>query len=144
MQAWICATCGTQFEPTPIAPSRCPICDDERQYVGWEGQRWTSMEALARGHTVQIESEAEAVTLSMQPGFAIQQRAFLIPDGPRNLLWECLSLVTPEAVAQINARGGVSAIAISHPHFYASMVEWSEALGGVPIYLHEADRDWVQ
>jgi hypothetical protein len=23
------------------------------------------------------------------------------------------------------------------------MVEWSEALGGVPILLHEADREWV-
>ena len=35
-------------------------------------------------------------------------------------------------------------MAISHPHFYTSMVEWSEALGGVPILLHEADRAWVQ
>jgi glyoxylase-like metal-dependent hydrolase (beta-lactamase superfamily II) len=33
-------------------------------------------------------------------------------------------------------------MAISHPHFYASMVEWSHALGGIPIYLHEADRAW--
>ena len=24
------------------------------------------------------------------------------------------------------------------------MVKWSEALGGVPILLHAADRDWVQ
>ena len=23
------------------------------------------------------------------------------------------------------------------------MVDWSRALGGVPIYLHEANRDWV-
>jgi hypothetical protein len=34
--------------------------------------------------------------------------------------------------------------AISHPHFYASMVEWSEALGGVAILLHVADRELVQ
>lgn len=142
--AWICETCGTQFEPTTIAPDRCPICDDERQYVGWAGQRWTTMETLAGSHAVQIEDEEGVTTLSMRPGFAIDQRAFLIPHGRQNLMWECLSLVTPEAVAQINARGGVSAIAISHPHFYSSMTEWSEALGGVPIYLHEADRDWVQ
>ncbi|HEX9246557.1 MAG TPA: MBL fold metallo-hydrolase, partial [bacterium] len=32
---------------------------------------------------------------------------------------------------------------ISHPHFYASMVEWSRALGGVPVYVHAADRRWV-
>jgi glyoxylase-like metal-dependent hydrolase (beta-lactamase superfamily II) len=34
-------------------------------------------------------------------------------------------------------------MAISHPHFYATMIDWSRALGGVPIYLHEANRDWV-
>ena len=35
------------------------------------------------------------------------------------------------------------AIAISHPHYYSGMVEWSRALGGVPILLHEADREWI-
>ena len=39
--------------------------------------------------------------------------------------------------------GGIKAIAISHPHYYSSMVEWSRAFGGVPIYLHAADRQWV-
>ena len=28
--------------------------------------------------------------------------------------------------------GGLKAIAISHPHYYSSMVEWSRAFGGVP------------
>ena len=35
-------------------------------------------------------------------------------------------------------------MAVSHPHYYTSMVEWSHAFGGIPIYLHEADRRWVQ
>jgi hypothetical protein len=35
-------------------------------------------------------------------------------------------------------------MAISHPHYYTSMFEWSRAFGGVPIYLHEDDREWVQ
>jgi hypothetical protein len=43
----------------------------------------------------------------------------------------------------INAMGGIKAIAISHPHYYTTMIEWSEALGGVPIHLHAADRKWV-
>ncbi len=33
----------------------------------------------------------------------------------------------------ITAKGGIKAIAISHPHFYATMIDWSRALGGVPI-----------
>src|SRR5262249_32745657 len=61
-----------------------------------------------------------------------------------NILWECVSLVTDEAVAMLKKNGGVDRIVISHPHFYSSMVAWSEALGGVPILLHEADRAWVQ
>jgi hypothetical protein len=42
----------------------------------------------------------------------------------------------------VNAWGGISAIAISHPHFYSSMVEWSRAFDA-PIYLHADDRQWV-
>jgi hypothetical protein len=28
-------------------------------------------------------------------------------------------------------------------HYYTTMVEWSRALGGVPIHLHTADRQWL-
>jgi glyoxylase-like metal-dependent hydrolase (beta-lactamase superfamily II) len=58
-------------------------------------------------------------------------------------LWDCISLVDDATVAALKDRGGVSGIAISHPHYYSSMVEWSRALGDVPIYLHAADADWV-
>ena len=59
------------------------------------------------------------------------------------MLWDCTPLVTDEAVARIKALGGLRAIAISHPHFYSSMVDWSDAFGGVPIHLHESNRDYV-
>jgi len=39
--------------------------------------------------------------------------------------------------------GGVQAISVSHPHFYASMVEWSHAFDRAPIYLPAADYGWV-
>ena len=38
----MCATCGTQFPPES-EPERCPICEDKRQYVGQDGQSWTSI-----------------------------------------------------------------------------------------------------
>ena len=47
-------------------------------------------------------------------------------------------------IEMINALGGLSAIAISHPHYYSSMVEWSRAFGEVPVYLHERDQQWVK
>ncbi len=39
--------------------------------------------------------------------------------------------------------GGIAAIAISHPHYYTTMVEWSRAFGNAPIFLHELDRKWI-
>ena len=43
---------------------------------------------------------------------------------------------------EIYARGGIRAIAISHPHFYSSIAEWAERFGA-QIFLHAADREWV-
>ena len=140
----ICETCGTQFDDRPLPPPCCPVCEDERQYVGWQGQRWTFHEALAARYRQGLEDDAGLLGLGLTPSFAIDQRALLLPTQGGNVLWESLSLVTDEAVAALQARGGVDCIAISHPHFYASMVEWSRALGDVPILLHEADHDWVQ
>lgn len=139
----ICATCGTQFALATTPPDHCPVCEDERQYVGWKGQRWTSHEALAAAHTLRLEDDGGVLGIGLSPDFAINQRAMLLPTDAGNVLWECLSVVTDEALAALEARGGVDLIAISHPHFYASMVQWSDALGGVPILLHEADREWV-
>ena len=34
----ICVTCGTQFAASERPPERCPVCEDERQFVGWAGQ----------------------------------------------------------------------------------------------------------
>lgn len=58
-------------------------------------------------------------------------------------MWDCIGVVTDDALARLRDAGGVGAIAISHPHFYSAMVEWSDALGGVPVHLHAADREWV-
>src|SRR5262249_1664556 len=60
-----------------------------------------------------------------------------------NVLWDCVPLFDEAVVEAIKSLGGISAIAISHPHYYSSMVEWSQAFDGVPIYLHFADRRWV-
>jgi hypothetical protein len=141
---WTCATCGTQFAPEAKPPGSCPVCLDDRQYVGWAGQHWRSPGELAASHTIRFAEEAGVTTMVMTPDFAIGQRAFLVPHDGGLVMWECLSLVTDAAVDRLKAMGGVTAIAISHPHFYAAMASWSEALGGIPVYLHAADRAWVQ
>jgi hypothetical protein len=81
--------------------------------------------------------------LVTEPKFALGQRALHVrtPDG--NVLWDCITVIDDRSVNAVQALGGVSAIAISHPHYYSAMVEWSRALGDVPVYLHAADGEWV-
>ena len=140
----ICVTCGTQFAASASPPATCPICSDDRQYVGWSGQLWTTLDEIRAKHRLRFETEGQGVTgIAIEPHFAIGQRALLVETGKGNVLWDCVALVDDEAVGKIRALGGITGIAISHPHYYTVMAEWSEAFGGVPIYLHEADRQWV-
>lgn len=143
MTCFLCQQCGVQFAPSEVPPERCPICEDERQYVRWEGQAWITPEALAAGHRLVMKDDAGVLAFGIEPRFAIGQRALLVETSHGNVLWDCISMVSDEAVAEINRRGGLAAVAISHCHFYSAMVEWSEAFDGVPVYLHTDDRKWI-
>ena len=144
MPNFTCVQCGTQFAENAAPPARCPICDEERQYIRWDGQAWTTTDELRKTHTLRIADEAERITgIGAEPDFAIRQRALLLQSPAGNVMWDCQAVVTDAGVGEIEQRGGLTAIAISHPHYYSSMVEWSEAFGGVPIYLHADDRQWV-
>ncbi len=144
MPAFICMTCGMQFAPTPEPPTSCPICEDERQYVAPAGQEWVTLEELARSnYNAWRLLEPNLFEVVTMPPFAIGQRAQLVRTPNGNILWDCLSLIDAATVELINALGGIKAIAISHPHYYSCMVEWSHAFGRVPVYLHKADREWV-
>jgi glyoxylase-like metal-dependent hydrolase (beta-lactamase superfamily II) len=144
MHSFICTTCGVGYAPSTEPPADCLICEDERQYVNANGQCWTTLEALRLTHSNEIrETEPGLFGIATNPTVAIGQRALYIAQPGGGLLWDCTALVSEDAVARINALGGLRAIAISHPHFYSTMVDWSEAFGGVPIHLHEANREWV-
>lgn len=142
--AYICQTCGTQYPPREAPPALCPICADDRQYVPPQGQQWTSLEELRADHTNSFEEIEPGVTkIVTEPKFGIGQQAYLIETPAGNILWDCIALIDDATVAEIQQRGGVVGIAISHAHYYTTMVEWSRALGDVPIWLHEANRGWV-
>jgi hypothetical protein len=130
----LCVTCGTQFPDADQPPQRCPICEDERQFVGLQGQKWITLEQLQRAHRNKLYREgADVWGISITPAFGIGQRALLLRMEKGNILWDCVSLIDSDTVALVKALGGISAIAISHPHYYTSMVEWSRAFGDVPI-----------
>ncbi|HEX7517868.1 MAG TPA: MBL fold metallo-hydrolase [Chthoniobacterales bacterium] len=144
MNNYICGACGTQFSETDRPSRSCPICEDERQFVNWEGQQWTTLDQLRGSHSNRIEEEGTNLFgIGTEPSFAIGQRALLVQSPSGNLLWDCVTLLDDQTIERVKALGGIRAIAISHPHFYSAMVEWSRAFNGAPIYLHAADRQWV-
>jgi hypothetical protein len=139
----ICCTCGTQYPDPTRPPAACMICNDERQYIGWSGQQWVRLDTLRSTRRNEIrEEEPSLVGIGTTPSFAIGQRALLVLSPAGNILWDCISLIDDETIAAINALGGIAAIAISHPHFYSSMVEWSRAFDA-PVLLSAADREWI-
>ncbi len=144
MPAFICTACGTEFTPSETPPADCPICEEERQYVPLGGQRWTTIDVLGTSRAnVFRQYEPGLIGIGTEPKFAIGQRAILISTPNGNVLWDCISLIDDATVTLINAFGGLSAIAISHPHFYTTMGRWSQAFGGVPIHLHADDKNWI-
>jgi hypothetical protein len=44
----LCKTCGTAYD---ARPDRCPICEDERQYVPATGQAWTDLDTVTATHS---------------------------------------------------------------------------------------------
>jgi hypothetical protein len=143
MENFICEQCGTQFSRRVEPPLTCPICEDERQFVRHDGQRWTTLKRLAAKHQNRFEEEAPRLLgIGTAPEFAIGQRALLVQSPAGNLLWDCITLLDDTTITKVNARGGIRAIAISHPHYYSAMIEWAECFDA-RIFLHAADREWV-
>ncbi len=143
MPAYICKTCGSQYPESSMPPDPCPICQDERQYVGWNGQEWTTLDELRAGHRNEIRAcEADLFGIGTTPQVAIGQRALLIRSSTGNILWDCTPLVDTATVEAVQKLDGIHGIAVSHPHFYSTMVEWAHAFDA-PIYVHAADRPHV-
>ena len=108
MENFIYIHCGAQFSQTAEPPPRCPICQDERQFVRHEGQQWTTLQELARHHRNRIEDRAPRLLgIGMEPEFAIAQRALLVQSPAGNLLWDCISLLDDNTITEVRTGGGI-------------------------------------
>jgi glyoxylase-like metal-dependent hydrolase (beta-lactamase superfamily II) len=102
----------------------CTVCQDDRQYLKLTGQQWTTHDGLRLTHRNSIRFEEPGLTgIGIDPHFAIGQRALLVRTPTGNVLWDCVPLLDPALVEMVKAAGGITAIAVSHLHYYASMVE---------------------
>ncbi|RXT07116.1 hypothetical protein [Ammoniphilus sp. CFH 90114] len=144
MNHYICETCGVQYEGSIEEPEQCMICNEERQYVNPNGQSWTTLgEMVQAGYKNIFHLEEEGLySLKTTPEFAIGQTAYMVQSNGFHLLWDCISYLDETTIKQINELGGIQAIALSHPHYYSTQVEWAEAFN-VPIYIHIDDQEWV-
>lgn len=145
MHNWTCSACAAEYPASDTPPARCPICDDPRQYVPLEGQRWThEAELIAHGHRTEIRQiEPGLFGIGVTPKVGIGQRALLVAHPEGGVLFDGVPLIDDAALAEIARLGGVRAIVASHPHLYGAIVTNSKKLGNVPIHLPVADRDWL-
>ncbi|MGJ5129795.1 MBL fold metallo-hydrolase [Bradyrhizobium oligotrophicum] len=143
MSLWTCFQCGAQFPDTAAPPGHCAVCEDERQYVNWKGQSFLSRDDLAERHQVVWRDDDGLSGLALDPSFAIGQRALLVPGPDGCVMWDCIPLATEAAIAHVRSLGGLKAIAVSHPHYYGAVADWSAAFGNAPVYLHGDDRAFV-
>jgi hypothetical protein len=146
MVDWLCAACAVEYPAGDEPPGVCPICEDERQYVPRDGQRWTSLQELAAsGERVAVsELEPDLYALRSEPKVGIGQQGMLLRTPAGNLLWDPPGYVDEVVAEEVRALGGVAVIATSHPHMYGTQTSWSRILGDPPVLVHATDRTWVQ
>ncbi|HEY1715216.1 MAG TPA: hypothetical protein VGG07_20095 [Solirubrobacteraceae bacterium] len=142
---WICPACGANYPPAASAPERCPICEDERQWVPPAGQSWTTMAQLAADgcHCVIREVESGLTGIASEPGVGVAQRGLLIQTPEGNLLFDPPPFLDDAAIAAVRAAGGLRAVSSSHPHMYGAAVEWSHAFNA-EILLVDIDAAWLR
>jgi hypothetical protein len=144
MSMFICVACGTQYADSPVPPARCDVCRNETSLESSGGQPWTTLEQIRVRHTNVVQRlERDLFSVRSIPTFLAGQRALLLRTGRGNILWDCITPIDEATVRTIRVLGGVTAVAMSHPRLFASVVEWSHAFGGVPVYLHATSRRWL-
>lgn len=121
------------------------LVKEPRQFVPPAGQSWTTlakMQGVYKNEIKQDEKQPRVWSIFSSPQFAIGQRALLIETDHGNILWDCISFLDQPTIDFIKSRGGLKAIAISHPHFYSTHLTWAEVFD-CPVYLASEDQEWL-
>ena len=141
---WVCPTCGANYPPGPEPPARCPLCEDERQWVPPSGQVWKKMGELAEeGLRTEVRDvEPDLFGIGVRPGIGVGQRGLVVRTPEGNLLWDPPPFIDDSAIDAVRAAGGLHAVSSSHPHMYGAAVEWSHAFDA-EILLVEVDAAWL-
>ena len=139
----LCRTCGNAFPINDDLPDVCPICADDRQYLREDGQVWLqSAEILGTHEFTLTEPEPGLTRIEVTPSIGIGHQPVLIGTAGGNLLWEPSGYVDDALLQAVADRGGVAAVAASHPHLVGAAVVWAREFG-VPFWFNTDDRRWI-
>ncbi|KAI9730428.1 MAG: hypothetical protein M1834_005938 [Cirrosporium novae-zelandiae] len=151
----VCTACGTQFSVDASSKkSSCRICDDPRQFVPPSGQKFTTlrdMKGIYQNKWMQDEFDERIWSIWTEPKasihrslqFAIGQRCLLLRTPHGNILWDLITYLDEPTINWINSLGGLTAILISHPHYYTTHAYWASTFG-CPVYTHSEDSFWLE
>ena len=142
---YVCITCGTQFSPSVEPPAACPICEDDRQYVGLDGQKWTTLDELRQRSRERIRSDGSRRHGHPDEAFVCHRTARV---SDRIAGRQCpVGLRDPARSKRRKSwrfaeRGGWLR---SRSRTRITTRPWSTGPRrfDVPVYLHAADRQWV-
>jgi hypothetical protein len=142
---WLCTACAVEYPDADDPPDRCPICEDERQYVPASGQGWTTLEHLSRvgGRVVLRELEPNLIGITAEPKVGIGQTSLLLRTPKGNLLWDPIGFVDEVGADLVSELGGADFVVASHPHMYGAQLSWAEFLDA-KVLVAEADHGWLQ
>ncbi len=143
---WICATCAVETDDLPEPPGACAVCEDERQWVPEQGQRWTTVQQLREAGTriTVDEVETDLWGLRAEPEVGIGQQTMVLRVAEGVLLFDCVGYIDEVTVELVRSLGPTLAVAASHPHMYGVQTEWAHALGDVPVLVAAPDAEWVR
>ncbi|KAJ5626507.1 beta-lactamase-like protein [Penicillium herquei] len=84
------------------------------------------------------------IAIHTAPKLGIGQRAFLCLGGATtgNILWDCITYLDEETIRHVNSLGGISAIVISHPHYFSTSIQWAETFD-CDLYISAEDEEWL-
>lgn len=139
----VCRTCGNAFPINDELPEVCPICADDRQYLLDDGQVWLHSDEIVGTHEFTLtEPEPGLTRIEVTPPIGIGHKPMLINTDGGNLLWEPSGYVDDQLLQAVTDRGGVAAVAASHPHLVGAAVVWAREFG-VPFWFNTDDRRWI-
>ena len=120
---WICETCGVETADLPAPPEACEICEDERQWVPEDGQRYEIIYG-ALHHPVPADAPPAFIATSADDGL-LQAAAI-----PMFQAWRAAGRPAELHLYEKGGHGwGMSMKGSTSDHWFDEFVWWMQARG---------------